>query len=226
MYYLISILYDLYMYIGNPYAQKDFNQTPRELKELEIRSHGFSHFVFLCWCCLDTKSCPILRPHGLQGKHARLPCPSLSHVHWVGDATQPSHPLSLPSPLPSIFPSVRVFSSESALCIRWPKHWSFSFSINPSSEYSGLISFRISLQFDFLAVQGTLKILLQCHNSKASILRHSAFFAFQLTHLSMTMDERKNHSFQYVCFLIVLIIKVILITKMLILTIDEHKEKG
>ena len=86
------------------------------------------------------------------------------------------HPLLL---LPSIFPSTRVFSSELALCIRWLKYWSFSFSINPSNEYSELISFRI-VWFDLLAVQGTLKSLLQHHSSKASILCHSAFFTVQL----------------------------------------------
>ena len=88
------------------------------------------------------------------------------------------HPLLL---LPSIFPSIRVFSNESALCIRWPKYWSFSFSISPSNEYSGLISFRTD-PFGLLAVQGTLKSLLQHHSSKASKLRHSAFFMVQLSH--------------------------------------------
>ena len=87
------------------------------------------------------------------------------------------HPLLL---LPSIFPSIRVFSNESALCIRWPKYWSFSFNISPSNEYSGLI-FRMEW-FDLLAVQRTLKSLLQHHSSKASILRHSAFFIVQLSH--------------------------------------------
>ena len=82
---------------------------------------------------------------------------------------------------PSIFPIIRVFSNESALHIRWPKYWSFSFSISPSSEYSGLISFRMDL-LDLLAVQGTLKSLLQHHSSKASILRRSAFFTVQLLH--------------------------------------------
>ena len=88
------------------------------------------------------------------------------------------HPLLL---LPSIFPSIRVFSNESVLCIRWPKYWSFSFSISPSNEYSRLISFRMD-GLDLLAVQGTLKSLLQHHSSKASILRHSAFFIVQLSH--------------------------------------------
>ena len=92
------------------------------------------------------------------------------------------HPLLL---LPSIFPSLRVFSIESVLCIRWPKYWSFSFSISPSNEYSGLISFRIDW-FDLLAVQGTLKSLLQHHPSKASILQCSAFFIVQISHPHMT----------------------------------------
>ena len=92
-----------------------------------------------------------------------------THAHWVGDAIQLSHYLSLPSPLPSTFPSIRVFSNESALFIRWPKYWSFSFSISPSNDYSGLISFWINW-LDFLAVQGTLKSLLQHHSWKASVL--------------------------------------------------------
>ena len=95
------------------------------------------------------------------------------------------HPLLL---LPSIFPSIRVFSNESVLHIRWPKYWSFSFSISPSNEYSGLISFRMDW-LDVLAVQGTLKGLLQHHSSKASILLHSAFFRVQLSHPYMTTGE-------------------------------------
>ena len=89
--------------------------------------------------------------------------------------------LSCPLLLLSVFPSIRVFSNESALCIRWPKYWSFSFNINPSNEYSGLISFRMDC-LDLLAVQGTLTSLLQHHSSKASILQHSAFFIVQLSH--------------------------------------------
>ena len=92
--------------------------------------------------------------------------------------------------LPSIIPSIRVFSNESILHIRWPKYWSFSFTISPSNEYSGLISFRTDW-LDLLAVHGTLKSLLQHHSSKASILRHSAFFIVQLTSIH---DHRKNHS--------------------------------
>ena len=90
--------------------------------------------------------------------------------------------------LPSIFPSIRVFSNESALCIRWPKYWSFSFNISPSNEYSGLISFRIDW-LDLLAVQGTLKSLLQHHSSKASIFWCSAFFMVQLSYPHMTTGK-------------------------------------
>ena len=104
--------------------------------------------------------------------HHQLPELTQAHVHRVSDAIQPSHPLSSLLLLPSIFPSIRVFSSESALHIRWPKYWSFSFSISPSNEYSGLISFRMDW-FDILAVQGTIKSLLQHHSSKASILQCS-----------------------------------------------------
>ena len=93
--------------------------------------------------------------------------------------------------LSSIFPSIRVFSNESALCIRWPKYWSFSFSIRPSSEYSGLTSFRMDW-LDILAVQGTLKSLLQHHSSKESILRRSAFFTVQLSHPYMTTGKTKS----------------------------------
>ena len=95
----------------------------------------------------------------------------LTHVHQVGDAIQPSHPLLF---LPSIFSRIRVFSNESVLYIRWPKYWSFSRSVSPSTEYSGLISFRI-YWFDLLAVQGTLKNFLQHHSLNASILGLSAF---------------------------------------------------
>ena len=101
----------------------------------------------------------------------------------------PSNHLILCHPLlPSIFPSIRVFSSESVICIRWPKYWHFSFSISPSNEHSGLISFRIDW-FDPLAVQGTLKGLFQLHNSKASILQHSAFFMVQPSHGNMTTGK-------------------------------------
>ena len=114
-------------------------------------------------------------------------------VHWVSDASQPSYPLSSPSPPPSVFPSIRMVSNELVLHIRWPKYWSFSFSISPSNEYSGLISFRMDW-LDPLAVQGTLKGLLQHQSSKASILRCSAFFIVQLLHPYMTLLLSFLHS--------------------------------
>ena len=120
--------------------------------------------------------------------HHQPPESTQTHVHWVSDAIQPSHPLLSPSPLPSIFPSIRVFSNDSALHIRWPKYWSVSFNISPSNEYSGLISFRIDW-LDLLAVQGTLKSLLQHHSSKASVLWCSAFFIVQLLHPYMTTGK-------------------------------------
>ena len=131
-----------------------------------------------------------LQPHRLQ--HARLPCPSstprafkLMSIGLVMLSNQLilCHPLLL---LPSIFPSIRVFANESVLHISWPKYWSFS--ISPFNEHPGLNSFRMDW-LDFLAVQGTLKSLLQHHSSKASILRHSAFFTAQLSHPYMTTGK-------------------------------------
>ena len=116
-----------------------------------------------------------------------LPEFAQTHVHWAGDAIH----LLLCYPIflwPLIFPSIRIFTNESVLHIRWPKYWSFSFSISPSNEYSRLISFRIDW-FDLLAVQGTLKSLLQPHSSKAPVLQHSAFFMAQLSQLCMTTGE-------------------------------------
>ena len=110
------------------------------------------------------------------------------HVHRVNDAIQPSHPWYPLPLLPSIFPSTRVFCNESLFHIRWPKYWSFSFSISPSNEYSGLISFR-KVWLGLLADQGTLKSLLQHHSSKASILWRSAFFTVQLSHPYMTTGK-------------------------------------
>ena len=112
--------------------------------------------------------------------HYQFPELAQTHVHRVRNAMQPSHPLSSPSPTFN-FPSIRVFSNDSVLHIMWPKCWSFSFSISPSNEHSGLISFRMDW-FDLLAVQGTLKSLLQYHSPEASILWCSAFFIVQLSH--------------------------------------------
>ena len=111
-----------------------------------------------------------------------------THVHWVSDAIQPSQPLSSPLLLPLIFPNIKVFSNESVICMRWLKSWSFSFSISTSNVYSGFIFFRIDW-FDPLAVQGTLKSLLQHHSSKASVLWCSAFLMVQLSHSYLTTGK-------------------------------------
>ena len=122
--------------------------------------------------------------------HHQLPEFTQTHVHWVGDAIQPSHlcrPLLL---LPSIFPSIRVFSNESVFRVRWPKYWSFSFNISPSNEYPGLISFKIDW-FDLLAVQGTLKSLFQHYSSKTNSSVLSFIHSPTLTTIH---DHWKNHS--------------------------------
>ena len=134
-----------------------------------------------------------LRPHELQ--HARPPCPSPTPGVYTNsqsiESVMPSSHLILCRPLlllPPIPPSIRVFSNESVLQIMWPMYWSFSFSISPSNEYSGLTSFRIDW-FDILAVQGTIKSLLQHHNWKVSVLQCSAFFMVQLSHPYMTTGK-------------------------------------
>ena len=139
------------------------------------------------------QSCPTLcnpmnrSTPGLPVHHQLLEF-TQTHVHRVGDAIEPSHPLSSLFLLPPIPPSIRVFSNESTLLMRWPKYWSFSFSIIPSKENPGLISFRMDW-LDLLAVQGTLKSLLQHHRSKASILRCSAFLTVQFSHPYMTTGK-------------------------------------
>ena len=163
-----------------------FKGIPRNLNlSLLLKSHWvqFSHSV----------TSDSLQPHGLQ--YARPPCPSPTPgAYWNScPLSQWCHPtnliLCLPLLLPtSISPSIRVFSNESALQTRWPKYWSFSFSISPSNEYSGLISFRMDW-LDLLAVQGTLKSLLQHHSSKASILQYSALFIVQLSNPYMTTGK-------------------------------------
>ena len=144
-----------------------------------------------------------LWPYGLL--HTRLPCPSLSpgvcSISMSIESVMPSNHLVLCCPLlllPSIFPSIRVFSNELALRIRWPKHWTFSFSISPSNEYPELISFRIDW-FDLLAFQGTLNSLLQHHSSKPSILLCSAFFIVQLSHPYMTTGKTNANSPETSC---------------------------
>ena len=150
-----------------------------------LYKHQFSSVAQSCPTLCDPMNCST---PGLPVHH-QLPEFTQTHVHWVRDAIQPSHPLSSPSP-PAPNPSQHQgLSNESVLYIRWPKCWSFSFS--PSNEYSGLISFRMDW-FDLLAVQETLKSLLQHHSSKASILRHSAFFVNPT--LTSIHDYWKNHS--------------------------------
>ena len=171
-----------------------FQLLPTTLNVLSIKSFGksrpglFSHSAMPSslprpQCCSVAQSWPTLCDRmdcSMSGFPVRHQLPELAqtHVHRVRDVIQPSHPLSPLLLLSSIFPSIRVFSNESALCIRWPKYWSFS--ISSSNEYSGLISFRMDW-LDLLAVQGTLKSLLQPHNIKASVLQHSAFFMAYLS---------------------------------------------
>ena len=135
-----------------------------------VMSHSSLQLLSSVWLC-DPMDCCM---PGLPVHH-QLPVITQTHVHRVSDAVQPFHPLSSPSPPAFNLSRIRIFFNESILCIRWPKYWSFSFSISPSNECSGLISFRIDW-LDLLAVQGTLKSLLQHHSSKASILWCSAFF--------------------------------------------------
>ena len=140
-----------------------------------------------------TQSCPTFCDPmncSMPGLPVHHQLPEFTQTHVI-ESVMPSSHLILCHPLlllPSIFPSIRVFSNESALRIRWPKYWSFSFNISPSNEYPGLISFRMD-GLDLLAVQGTLKSLLQHHSSKASILRRSAFFTIQLSHPYMTTGK-------------------------------------
>ena len=156
-------------------------------------SQSFSHGSVQFSSISQSVKSNSLRSHELQ--HTRLPCPSPNFQSLLKlmsiESVTPSNHLILCRPLlllPSIFPSIRGFSNESVLHIRWPKYWSFSFSISPYNEYSGLISFRMDW-LDLLAVQGALKSLFQHHSSKASILRRSAFFIVQLSHLYMTTGK-------------------------------------
>ena len=155
--------------------------------------HSILSVISLIQFSSVTQLCPTLRTHGLQ--HARFPCPSPTPGACSNSCpwNQWCHPTISSSVIPfsshlQSFPASGSFSNESVLHIRWPKYWAFSFSSSPSSEYSGLISFRVDW-FDLLAVQGTLKSLLQHHSSKASILRRSALFIVQLSHPYMTTGK-------------------------------------
>ena len=148
--------------------------------------HLFSSVQFSQLC--PTLCDPMNRSTPGLPVHHQLPESTQTHVHRVGDAIQPSHPLSSPSPPALILLNIRVFSNESTLRMRWPKDWSFSYNISPSNEHPGLVSFRMDW-LDLLAVQGTLKSLLQHHSSKASILWCSAFFIVQLSHPYVTTGK-------------------------------------
>ena len=151
---------------------------------LQFSSVQFSSVAQLCLTLCNSMDCSM---PGLPVHHQILELTQLMPIELVMSSNHLilCHPLLL---LPSIFPSTRVFSNESVLRIRWPTYWSFTFSISPSNEYSGLISFRMDW-LDFLAVQGTLKSLLQHHSSKASILWRSAFLIVQLSHPYMTTGK-------------------------------------
>ena len=162
-----------------------FLQGPRNLHmAILVNYHQFSSVAQSCLTLCDPMD------HSTPGLpvHHQLPEPTQAQVHWVGDAIQPSHPLHPLLLLPLIFPSISVFSSELVLRIRWPKYWSFSFSMSPSIEHPGLISFRMDW-LDLLAVQRTLKSLLQHHSSEASVLQRSAFLIVQLSHQYMTIGK-------------------------------------
>ena len=161
--------------------QQDQNNHP---KSDYVSSVQFSSVAQSCLTLCNPMDCST---PGLPVHH-QLPEFTQTHVHWVGDDIQPSHPLSSPSPPAFNLSHIKVFSNESALLIRRPKYWSLSFNISPSSEHPGLISFRMDW-LDLLAVQGTLKSLLQHHSSKASILQCSAFFIVQLSHPYMTTGK-------------------------------------
>ena len=166
-------------------------------QHFQISNHYIVHLC--CCCCSVANLCPTLcDPMNCTSGFPVLPyLPEFAqtHVHWVNDVIQLSHPPSSPLLLlPSIFHSIRVFSNDSVLHIRWPKYWSFSFSLSPSNEYSGLISFRMDW-LDLLAVQETLKSLLQHHSSKASVASVLSFL-YSPT-LTSIHDYWKNHSFDY-----------------------------
>ena len=175
-----------------PYGQLTSTRVVLFFQKLQFLP-GVSHFPASVKFSSVAQSCPTLcNPIDCSTPgipvYRQLPEFTQTHVHWVSGAT--NHlilclPLLL---LPSIFPSIRAFSNESTLLIRWPKDWSFSFSIRPSNEYSGLISFRMDW-LDLLAVQGTLRSLLQHHSSEASVPQHSAFFIVQLSHPYLTTGK-------------------------------------
>ena len=168
-------------------------QSGWKSESMVVPKDGSRPIQCLLFCCLVAKLCLTLcdpmdcNTPSFPVLH-HLPELAQSHVYWVGDAIQPSCPLSSPSPPAFNLSQHQGLSNESALCIMWPKYWSFSSSISTSNEYAGLISFRIDW-FDLLAIQETLKNFLQHHNLKTSVLRRSAFFMVHLSHLYMTTGK-------------------------------------
>ena len=166
----------------------DSSQLSDEIPVSSIPSKCFNlHFSSVTKSCLTLCDPMSHSSPGLPVHHKLLEFTE-THAHRVSDAIQPSHPLSCPSPPAPNHSHIRVFSNESTLRMRWPKYWSFSFSIRPSNEHPGQISFRMDW-LGLLAVQGTLKSLLQHHSSKVSILWRSAFFSVQLSHPYMTTGK-------------------------------------
>ena len=181
----IFFVHKIFMYVFYPYLFFLLNSLSWWcVRVLSYISHVT--FILLLLCCAVAQLCLTLRDPmdcstpGFSVLHC-LPELAQTNVHWVDDAIQPSYPLSPPSPPAFDLSQYQGLFQSVALHIKWPKHWSFSFSISPSNEYSRLISFRINW-LDLLAVQGTLKSLLQHHTLKAEILRHSSFFMVQLSH--------------------------------------------
>ena len=164
---------------------------PGALSLFLMISHKFSSVAQSCLTLCN----PMNRSTPGLPVHHQVPESTQTHVHWVGDAIQPSHPLLSLSPPALNLSQHEGLSNESALCIRWPKYWSFSLSISPSNEHPGLISFRMDW-LDFLVVQGTLKSLLQDHSSKASILQSVLSFLYSPT-LTSTHDHWKSHSLDW-----------------------------
>ena len=197
-----SSAHGIFSRIDHMLSHKASLQNLRKLKSYQV---GSAHIIFSIDVVQSLSHIQSLRPHGLQ--HARLPCPSLSpgvcscpllKLMSIESMMLSSHLiLCCPLLLPSIFPSIRVFSNDLVLCIRGPKYWNFSFSISHSNEYSGLISFKIDW-FDLLVAQETLKSLLQHHSSKAAILQCLIVFMvpFMVT-LTSVHDYWKNHRFDY-----------------------------
>ena len=172
------------VYYGREYKDENRKKRTRQQTDAPTMAVQFSSVAQSCPTLCDPMN------HSMPGLpvHHQLPESTQTHVHRVDDAIQPSHSLSSLLLLPPIPPSIRVFSNESTLRMRWPKYWSFSLSISPSNEHPGLISFKMDW-LDLLAVQGTLRSLFQHHSSKASILWHSAFFTVQPSHPYMTTGK-------------------------------------